>query len=217
MEDQGYFDQLAVHVHLNPVAAGLVQVPAEWRWSGPTELVTNIRQPLLDADEMLLGFGQDRAQATSDYVQQLRGGVGEPWAGEIPGRLPWWRFGAQPKNHVIEPRKGIPFMCQGRSSNPERLKAGPETIINATGKVSGIAIDHLLGVSRARNVVRARLALAVVACDRYRIRVKDLASATGKTADLISRWLRRGAVKQKEGPEVQQLVEAIDQYLRAGT
>ncbi len=216
VEEQRYFDQLVVYIHLNPVVACLVQDPAEWRWSGHAELVTDNPQPLLDCDEMLMGFGQDRKEATRAYIQQLRGGVGEPWTGETPGRLPWWRFGAQSKDQPIELREGIPFIHQGRSSNPERPQAGTQAIINATAQVSDLSIDQLLGSSRAGNVVLARLALAVVACDRYRIRVKDLASATGKRADLISRWLRRGAVKQKENPELQQLVEAIDQYLQAG-
>ena len=120
------------------------------------------------------------------------------------------------KNQPIEPRESIPFILQGRSSKPERPQAGPQAIIAATGEVSDLTIDHLLGGSRGGNVVRARLALAVVACDRYRIRVKDLASAIGERADLISRWLRRGAVEQKDDPELQQLVEAIDRYLQAG-
>ena len=88
-----------------------------------------------------------------------------------------------------------PFILQGRSSKPERPQVWPQAIIAATGEVSDLTIDHLLGASRGGSVIRARLALAVVACDRYRIRVEDLASATGKRADLISRWLRRGAVK----------------------
>ena len=53
VHDQRYFDQLVVYVHLNPVAAGLAKDPAQWRWSGHSELVRKQPQPLLDHDRAI--------------------------------------------------------------------------------------------------------------------------------------------------------------------
>lgn len=59
VEDQRYFDQLVAYVHLNPVTAGLVDDPAEYRWSGHAELLGAARPPVADVDETLQGFGRD--------------------------------------------------------------------------------------------------------------------------------------------------------------
>ena len=37
IEDQVYFDQLLAYIHLNPVRAGIVEDPAQYRWSGHRE------------------------------------------------------------------------------------------------------------------------------------------------------------------------------------
>jgi hypothetical protein len=53
VEDQRYFDQLVVYVHLNPVVAGLVRDPGTWRWCGHREIVRQTKNPLVDVDEVL--------------------------------------------------------------------------------------------------------------------------------------------------------------------
>ena len=39
VDDQRYLDQLLIYIHLNPLQAGLVADPAEYRWSGHHELL----------------------------------------------------------------------------------------------------------------------------------------------------------------------------------
>jgi len=43
VEDQRYFDQLMVYIHLNPVKAGVVEDPARYRWSGHRELIRKVK------------------------------------------------------------------------------------------------------------------------------------------------------------------------------
>jgi putative transposase len=74
---------LAAHryIALNPVAAGLCERPAEWRWSSYRATVGLARRPrFLDADRVLEAFGGDRAAA----MAQLRAFVeaGEPEAAD---------------------------------------------------------------------------------------------------------------------------------------
>jgi hypothetical protein len=62
-----------------------------------------------------------------------------------------------------------------------------------------------------------REALAVVACDRYGVRVKDLARAMAKRPDLVSTRLRRGAVRLRSDEGTARVVDEIDADLGAGS
>ena len=97
VKDQRYLDQLLVYIHLNPVVAGIVGDPAEYRWSGHLELLGKIKKPIIDVDEVLRVFGTTRRSARSAYGNRLKGAVEEEWIGQEPGRLPWWRLGRPPK------------------------------------------------------------------------------------------------------------------------
>jgi len=93
VEDQRYLDGLLAYIHLNPVSAGIVDDPAEYRWSGHREILGRTRQAITDVDEVLMLFGKTRRTARQGYVRAIKGTVAEPWVGEGPGRLPWWRLG----------------------------------------------------------------------------------------------------------------------------
>jgi putative transposase len=96
IDDQRYFDQLLVYIHLNPVAAGLVCDPYEYRWSGHREILGRPRAPIVDVDEVLQLFGGMRQSARAGYVRTPKGAVSQEWIGEAPGKLPWWRLGRPP-------------------------------------------------------------------------------------------------------------------------
>ena len=214
VEDQRYFDQLVVYIHLNPVTAGLVEDSGRWRFGGHFELVNRKRRAVLDVDEMLQGFGDDRPGARRAYVRALRAGQGKRWIGEEPGRLPWWRFGASPREE-LDLRGDVPYAAGGQGSALERPRVMPEQVVAAASRIVGVDSCRLTGEGRERATTRVREALAVVACDRYGVRVKDLALAMGKRADLVSTWLCRGAIRVRTDAETARLVDEIDVHLRA--
>ena len=80
VEDQRYFDQLMVYIHLNPVRAGLVSDAAEYVFSGHRELLGKVSSPLVDVDEALVAtvgierWGQ-RAGALATVLQKHPDGV----------------------------------------------------------------------------------------------------------------------------------------------
>jgi len=64
--------------------------------------------------------------------------------------------------------------------------------------------------------VRARRALAMVACDAYGITVKGLADELARRPDRVSDRLRTGTVRRSEDAELDRLAIALDTYLRLG-
>jgi len=83
VEDQRYLDGLLAYIHLNPVSAGVVDDPAEYRWSGHREIVGRTRNPITDVDEVLMQFGKTRRSARRSYVRAIKGTVGWRGAGEV--------------------------------------------------------------------------------------------------------------------------------------
>ena len=213
VEDQRYFDQLVVYVHLNPVAAGLVSDPGEWPWSGHREIVKRSKDPLVDIDEVLQGFGNERRAARRRYVSVLRAGGQQPWIGEGPGGLPWWRFGRPPEEEKLEPRRDVPYVEGGRSSAGERPEVDGAAAVDATCAVSGVSRQRLAGRLKDRQTVRARRALAVVACDAYGLSVKSLADELRRRPDGVSEWLRSGTLRRGEDADLDRLATALDARL----
>ena len=82
VEDQSYLDRLVLYVHLNRVRAGLANDPAEYPFGGHREVKREIRDPLVDIDEMLLCFGETKKAARRNYLRAIRIGI-DPDAPEI--------------------------------------------------------------------------------------------------------------------------------------
>ena len=73
VESPESFNRRVVYIHLNPVAAGLVEDPADHNFSGHHELLGKVRDPLIDVEGVLAEFGDTVLQARRLYVRSLRG------------------------------------------------------------------------------------------------------------------------------------------------
>ena len=89
--DDRYLMQLVAYIHLNPVTAGLVHDPDQYRWSGHREIIGRRRNPIVAVDDVLLLFGQTRRRALRRYRAAMSAVEGEDWGSRGPGALPWWR------------------------------------------------------------------------------------------------------------------------------
>jgi len=218
VEDQRYFDRLVVYIHLNPVVAGVVSDPARHLTSGHRELLGRVRAPIVDVDETLRGFGDDRRRARRAYNRSLKGARAETWMVDGPGRLPWWRLGRSPAEaDDREPRSGVPYVDElGRSTGLERPRMSADEFVTHGCTVIGVDRGAIVGIGQERPVVRSREALAVVAIERYAVRAKDLAEAVGKSPDTVSRWLHRATARRREDAHFSGLVEKLDAGLASG-
>ncbi len=88
-------------------------------------------------------------------------------------------------------------------------------VVAAACAVSGLDRGRLVGRLKDRETVRARRALAIVACDAYGITVKGLADELGRRPDGVSEWLRSGTVRRTEDAKLDGLAQALDAHLRA--
>lgn len=218
VQEQRYFDTLLAYIHLNPVTAGLVGDPSEHRWSGHQEVLGQMRDPLTDRDEVLALFGTTRRTARAAYVRALKGTVVEPWVGEEPGGLPWWRLG-RPRPDEADAPKTDPAVAVvdalGRSTGLERPRLEAAELVAQVAERLGVAVEDLAARRRAPELVQARELAASLGVERYGLRVKDLAAVLDKSVEAVSRMVSRGAANRQHGEEFRSRYEALDRALAA--
>ena len=79
VQREAYLLELARYVVLNPVRAGICQMPEQWRWSSHLAMVGQAHRPNWLHTEWLLGqFGNEYAKAVRAYIDHVRAGVGLP-------------------------------------------------------------------------------------------------------------------------------------------
>lgn len=217
VEEQRYLDRLVAYIHLNPVSAGVVTDPAEYRWTGHRDLIGRVGKPIVDVDEVLHQFGGTRRTARSRYVRALKGAAEEDWAGERPGGLPWWRLGRPPtgeEQKVPKPDSVKAFVdVLGRSTGLERSAMAVEDFVEQGSRLLGVSVDELAGRGRSPAVVRARVLLATLGVERHGLRVNGLARVIHKSPEAVSRCVSRGGQLRQADAEFKARFNELDQLL----
>ncbi len=216
VSEQRYLDRLLAYIHLNPVSAGIVDDPAKYRWSGHREIIRPSKDPIVDVDEVLSLFGTTRRSARAAYVRTLRAAAEEPWIGENPGWLPWWRLGRPPKTENEDPAAAVTRKRKReRVGEVERPTLSADEFIRRGAAAAGVAVEDLRSRLRGPEVVRAREMLAVVGVERYGLRVSDLARELGKSPDSVTKMIGRAVRRRRTDPILRSRVDRLDEAIAA--
>ena len=214
--------RVIAYIHLNPVVAGIVEDPSEYRLSGHRELVRRgSGKGLVDIDETLAVFGDTRRRALRAYRAALRDTATEGWLGEGPGYLPWWRLG-RPRSKAIEEELELDenrsrIVAGGLSTDPERPEIGIETFLERGAAALGVTREALTSPSREAGLMEAREILTILGVERYGFLVKSMAVAFNRYGETVSRWISRGARRRQEDEEYRSRLEAVDRAIAAAS
>ena len=212
--DQRSLEQLILYVHLNPVAAGLVEDPAEYKWSGHLELMGKKKRGLVDVDDSLLSFARRRATARRAYSRRLTAAMASDWVFGEPGELPWWRRMME-KDEEMEFRDDVPYLDYlGRSTAPERPRLDAATYLARGCAALGVKLEEIAGRNRTPRLREIRELLAVVGVERYGQKVRQLAELLHKNPGSVSRLVTDGATRLREGTAFQAAADELDAALR---
>jgi putative transposase len=187
---ESHLAQVIAYIHLNPVAAGVVRDPARYRWSGHRELLGEVHAPLIDVDAALAVFGDPIEVASRTYARTLAELAGTPWVAGVPGGLPWWsasRRGPRASPPVEEPRPAVDAL--GASTAPERPRLSPLEFLDLAAAAVGTSETELRSPRGRAALARQRELVALLAVELFGVRVKDLATALGRSPGSVSRWV----------------------------
>ena len=195
INEQNYLDRVILYIHLNPVAGGLVIRPADHVFGGHREIVKGISNPIIDADDCLLSFGQTQLEARKAYLSAIRLGCRELGRGTEresgPSRI-WFQA-----DRDLAPDDDGPYIdVLGRSTGPERDKLSAEEFIERSAAILHIKVDDVASRSRQHCVVEARRLIITLGRERWAQSTKDLASALHKSADTVT-YIQREGVRQR--------------------
>jgi putative transposase len=190
VRDDSYFKQLLAYVHLNPVAAGLVEDPAAYPWSGHAALIGKRSSLLVDAHAALRGFGDTTVTAREAYLEQVRMVAEARWLDSGVRTLPWWEdvsnddqiIELKDADNAVDYRgEAVPFSSNGG--------IGLNQAATFVCRGAGITVDVLRGRSRSPEIAAARKAFAVLAVNQLGHSVADVAMMLQKHPGSVSRWL----------------------------
>jgi len=209
VDDQRYFDQLVVYVHLNPVRAGVTSDPADHRLSGHRELLGKVRHPLVDVDEALYGFAAKRSRARREYVSRLESAIETDKGVVTRLALPWWT-----RDRELEPEEGRPFVDElGRGTGLERPRLDGDTFLALACRVLEVDPGVLGSGLQDRATTRLRELVAAVGVERWGQRAGELGRVLGRHPDVVSRWVRKAGQRRAEDPAVAERHDALDRAL----
>ncbi len=212
------WQRVVAYVHLNPVAAGMVEDPADHPWSGHNEILGRRRgQAVVDIDEVLRLYGDTRRSARASYVRWLKGAREEPWLGEDPGRLPWWRRGRPiltAKEDEEDPQTAVDDRRVERPRIDDRRHFDADDFVRRAAAALGVTVEDLAASGRQSHVVRARELIAVLGGERYGVKIKDIAALVGKRPASVSGWVMRGTNRRLgDGGEFRAQLDELDAKL----
>lgn len=209
IEDQDYFDQVMVYIHLNPVRAGLVDDPLNHVFSGHREIMGKVKKPLADVDDALIGFGDTLRKARRHYANSVRAGLEEH-----PGDRPSRGLGLlSPPDRNLEAHAAVYVDELGRSTGLERPNLDVDQYLNAACKILDVEIVRLASRRRDRDTAAIRQLVAAVGIERWGQRAGRIAALLEKHPVAVSRWVAEAARKRQADPGIQDQMTRLDKEL----
>ncbi len=184
VDADAYFLELLRYIHLNPVRAGIVRTPDEYRWSSHGTYLGNRPRSWVTTDFGLSLFGTDLEIARLRYVEFINERVGQPSEPSLY------------QGHPKEKRVLGDDHFLARLSIPIRRRPIGVTFESLAQQVCderGLTLDQLRGPSAVRSYSLARGLLAARAVDQRIATLSDVARFLNRSVSAVSRLALRYA------------------------
>jgi REP element-mobilizing transposase RayT len=212
IEDESYLSRLVVYVHLNPVAAGVTEDPADYEFCGHREIKRRMRSALADTDETLLCFGSARKEARRFYLSAIRVGRG---AEDDGGRVGWHplRVGHDEPLAIDDSSPKVDFL--GRTTDLERPTLDARVYVETMCELLGVDVGLVSSRVRDRDTAAARRLMVTLGVERWRQGRTDLARILQKNPDVVSWWAGEGAKARVNDLAYAEELDRLDEALAA--
>lgn len=182
VDSDAYLMAVVRYIHLNPVRAGLVEDPLEYRWSSHRSYVGLTRQDWVSVDDGLALFGPDPERARAAFRRFVNTAPDEQELASIRQGQPLTGAAGRPAGAI-------------ERSVPQRLHPlGPSALDELIRRVATeleVPAEVLDSPSRARALSRARAEIAHEALRAGVATVSDLAARFKRTPATIWSCMQR--------------------------
>ncbi len=182
----GYLLSLVKYLHCNPVRAGVVRYPEEYRWSSHREYIGLNRDGLVDVGLVLGMFSKDSKRGRRLYREYMR---------EEEDKTSKEDFYRTVDQRVLGDEKFVEWVrgrvksgtLEGRRRHGVYLRE----IARGIGEVFGIPLNELRGKGKDSGVMEGRRLFSLVGRE-YGYKGKEMAEFLGKDPAAVTGYLRRG-------------------------
>ncbi|MBI2999864.1 MAG: transposase [Deltaproteobacteria bacterium] len=141
-ERDSYLLELVRYIHLNPVRAGLVRRPGEWKWSGHGEYLRKEKRRLIDPGPVM-----EELRTVARYEAFVRDGIKQGYQSE-------WHPGDSKPFLGVE--GFVDRVVKGRKETSSRRPVAMETLCKQVAKEEGFTAEALRGRGRSASLAAAR-------------------------------------------------------------
>jgi len=210
VDKEGYLLELGRYIHLNPVRAGLVRRPEEFKWSSYCDYIRSRKADgLVDTDETLGFFSKGRDVAIRRYRRFVNEGVHErsPLENAIGSILGDERF----RERVVKYLRGLSDKGAIPDIKKIRKKQGVDEIVRGVARYFGLTeIDLLRRRRRTEGQRKVAVYLSKVLSGEKNV---EIGSVFGITIQAVTNAVRRVEKRISEdnrfGSEVMRLKEIV--------
>jgi hypothetical protein len=191
-----YLAELVRYIHLNPVRAGMVNLPEEYKYSGHAAYLGLVPAGILDIDPVLRHFGARKKQARQAYQQFVNAGIAlghqDSWySGEDNRILGNEEFVDSVIHHIGETR-GV----NARSRDDAKYEFKPKLLLEAVEQICGISRGVICSSAKHRAAIAAKEVLVLTGSQLGATR-NQLSDLTGMSESAISRRKDAADVKAR--------------------
>jgi REP element-mobilizing transposase RayT len=206
IDESEHLPRLIEYIHLNPVRAGIVEDPSEYRFSGHRELLGKVGNPISDTDEALLCFGQSLKTARRSYMGALKLAMQSDESDSAVGMLPWWVH-----DRDLDLKEGRPHVdVLGRSTGLERSSLDARTFVTIASEVLNVDVDRLASKRQDGETGKFRRLIASCGVERWGQRSGELAIELRKHSVVVSRWVGEARELREHDEKFSAALENLD-------
>ena len=176
VDDDAYILSLARYIHLNPVGAGIVVKPEEYRWSSHRAYLGEDLVPWMTTSLILSIFGEDEPRSRAQFAQ---------FVADPPNPDCEWTADTDTKPNRHQPENPP-------SSDPDAASctlAPLESLIEQHCLHLEISPEELVSSSRARQFAKARAVIARDAIEKDIATLAEISRRFGRSESVVLRTM----------------------------
>lgn len=178
VKDDSYLMGLIRYIHQNPVDAGLVKDPADYRWCSHKAYLGGHRPNWLSVDWVLRVFGDTEIAAREAYLRFMQQTQNDVY-------LKYFRDGGSHDDRTLSDDGFADAVVQSQPNEAETMRI--DTVIATVCEKYGITKEHLSSNSRERIYSRIRAEIGLIARESGIATISEVARIFGRSQAGLSR------------------------------
>ncbi len=179
-DKDAYMLELVRYIHLNPVRAGMVKDPDDYRWSSHHQYL-KASGGLADVDDVLQQFSKNRVKSTMVYNNFMK----------VPSNSSSdSSFYKVTDQQILGDEEFVDKITEKLNwKDKQIIKPSLDKIIDTVCKVSGITIEDMLSSRRQSDIRHARR-LLIKTCQEADYKLSELQGNFKRDLSVLSKWGR---------------------------